>query len=284
MKSNAELKKMAWERLWADRWFGRLFGVGLVLSLSGRAVSSVLHGILAELGVQDWQDYATAVLMNYRDLTTPVPNLTPEFMSRATSSTCLEMFFACIMAGIASYGCAVVLLKCLRNDGKGWFGAAFGGFRFPFGMLWMYVRLTLTYLVWFVLFPPLALMPFYRYRFLFLVKADHPDWSGNACFRACAKLMKGNKMKSFRLDCAYWRPITGLLLLLLAVTVCAAAGAFLSSALQLVAGGFVLLGLLAAVVASVVLAQYVSVGQGFLYEEIAADEPGRVPDGDSARS
>ena len=309
MKSNVELRALAWKRLWADKWFGRLFGGGLLLGLCGSAVQVVISGILGRLNVQTWQDYFEAVLANRQDLTTPVPNLTSEFISQATSSSILILFFSYLMAGIASYGGAVILLKCLANDEKDWLSAAFGGFKWPFEMLWMFVRLVLTYLGWFLLgmiplaavalscrseisavvesgsLPAvvtlsflsaagllvpilLACVPFYRYRFLFLVKAEQPELGANACFRTCRELMKDNLMTSFRLDCSYWRPITGLLLLCLVMTCGALALTQVPTWAQLVLGALLLAGLVTLFACLIVLSQYIGVGQGFLYQEI----------------
>ena len=309
MKSNVELRALAWKRLWADKWFGRLFGGGLLLGLCCSAVQVVISGILGRLNVQTWQNYFEAVLANRQDLTTPVPNLTPEFISQATSSSILILFFSYLMAGIAAYGGAVILLKCLATDEKDWLSAAFGGFKWPFEMLWMFVRLVLTYLGWFLLgmiplaavalscrseissvvesgsLPAvltlsflaaagllvpilLACVPFYRYRFLFLVKAEQPELGANACFRTCRELMKGSLMTSFRLDCSYWRPITGLLLLCLVMTCGALALTQVPTWAQLVLGALLLAGLVTLFACSIVLSQYIGVGQGFLYQEI----------------
>ena len=311
MKSNTEFRELAWKRLWADHWFGRLFGGGLLLSLCGYAANVVIGGILGRLGVQSWQDYYLARVQNLRDLTTPVPNLTNDFIFQATSSGFLSMFIGYIMAGIAAYGSAVILLRCLRNEENGWLGAAFGGFRDPFGMLWLFVRYILIFVGWGLLcvFPlglvagvcyPLLksmtevsfvvtslmsvlislavtsvflafLVPFYRYRFLFLVKAEHPDWSAGECIRSCRALTDGHKMESFRLDCSYWKPIT--LLLLLSVLMCCGTAFIACGGILAAFGGTVLLasfvGLLIAVI---ILSQYISVGQGFLYEDLKANQ------------
>ena len=309
MKSARELKELAWQRLWADKWFGRLFGGGLLLSLCGYAVQVVISGVLGRLNVKTWQGYFEAVLANRQDLTTPVPNLTSDFISQATSSSVLVLFFSYLMAGIAAYGGAVILLKCLANDERDWLKAAFGGFKWPFEMLWMFVRLLLTYLGWTLLGAvPLAIaaiscrvqisaalesgslpamaalsvllalgllvpillacVPFYRYRFLFLVKAERSELGANACFRTCRDLMKGNLLTSFRLDCSYWRPITGLLVLCLALMAAAVALALMPTAVKLALGAFLFVGFVALFACSIVLSQYISVGQGFLYREI----------------
>ena len=304
MRSTAELRELAWKRLWADHWFGRLFGGGLLLGLCGYAVQIVLSGILGRLHVQSWQDYYLAVIQNRHNLTTPIPNLTANYVSQASSSTVLTFFFSFLMAGIVSYGCAVILKKCLANDERGWLGEAFGGFKYPFGMLWLWIRLWLIWIGWSLVafgvpgflcgagyplvknLPPLQLalvagicvialccwvvwiycIPFYRYRFLWLVKAEHPDWSAGECICACRKLMRGNMLKSFRLDCSYWRPLLLLFSLILGIWVTALLGYMLGSKALMV------LGVLACSVTALPLGWfvvfYVRVGQGFLYEEL----------------
>ena len=148
MRGNTEFRELACKRLWADHWFGRLCGGGFLLGLCGYAVQVVLSGILGRLGVQSWFEYLQAVAQNRQDLTTPIPNLTSNYVSQASSSTLLTVFFSFLMAGIASYGGAVILKKCLANDEKGWLGEAFGGFKYPFGMLWLWVRLWLIWIGW----------------------------------------------------------------------------------------------------------------------------------------
>ena len=309
MKSNVELKQLAWQRLWADHWFWRLFGGGVLLGLCGYAVQIVLSGILGWLHVQSWFDYLGAVAQNRQDLTTPVPQLTPDFVSQACSSTVLTMFLSFIMAGIASYGCAVILKKCLANDEKGWLGEAFGGFKYPFGMLWLQLRYWLIWIGWSLvafgvpgflcgagyplvknlpmlqqaLVAGIGMMllfcwvvwiyciPFYRYQFLWLVKAEHPEWGAGECIGACRKLMKGNMLKSFRLDCSYWKSITLMLLPLLVLSLAIWINEWFYGAgrqgLEIVAI-VAFLCLIAFLPLVLVVPQYIHVGQGFLYEEL----------------
>lgn len=80
--------------------------------------------------------------------------------------------------------------------------------------------------------------------------------------------MKGRKMDSFRLDCAYWKPITLMLVLLMACTCFAALAAV--GVLPLVNGFAAGITCLGTCVASIVVKQYISVGQGFLYLDIRA--------------
>ena len=316
MRSNIEFRNLAWKRLWADKWFGRLFGGGILLTLCGYAVNTVIGGILGRLGVQDWQDYYIARAQNIKDLTTPVPNLTGDYIFTATSATLFQSFIGYIMTAIAAYGTAVILLRCLKNEEEGWLGAAFGGFKYPFGMLWLFVRAMLIYFGWMLVailpvgviigatFPvvkpmletaPLlaaALMaiaftlgisiflaiyciPFYRYRFLFLVKAEHPDWSAGACIRSCRALMEGHKMESFKLDCSYWKPITMVLLVLLAAMAAVGLAVAFKDNTMLVAllAMVALFAFFGALAGGVVLGQYIGVGQGFFYQDLKDGQP-----------
>ena len=308
MRSNTEFRNLAWKRLWADRWFGRLFGGGLLLSLCGYAVNVVVGGILGRLHVQSWMEYAQTVAQNRQDLTTPVPQLTSDFISQATSSTVLTVFLSYIMAGIAAYGTAVILLRCLKNEEEGWLGAAFGGFAMPFGLLWLMVRYILVFVGWAIvalgipgLIAGLAYpfvktlsvewlsvcggvgvavglswaifvycIPFYRYRFLFLVKAEHPDWSAGACMKSCRELMKGNMLKSFRLDCSYWKPITLVLLMVMAAVAAILLAIPLTGNKMLAAllSLFGVFALFASIAGGVVLVKYIGAGQGFLYQDL----------------
>lgn len=311
MRSNIEFRNLAWKRLWTDKWFGRLFGGGLLLSFCGYAVNTVIVGILGRLGVQDWQDYYLARAQNIKDLTTPVPNLTGDYIFTATSATVFQSFIGYIMTAIATYGAAVILLRCLKNEEEGWLGAAFGGFKDPFGMLWLFVRGMLIYFGWMLLallpigviagvcvpavkpmletspfqgaillscafalafaaFLAIYCIPFYRYRFLFLVKADHPDWSAGACLRSCKAFMEGHKWQSFKLDCSYWKPITLVLVLVMMAVTAILLVVLLKDNKMLAAllglGG--VLALFASFAGGIVLAQYIGVGQGFFYQDL----------------
>jgi hypothetical protein len=48
-------------------------------------------------------------------------------------------------------------------------------------------------------------IPFYRYRFLFRLKADNPEWSASKCMKECRSLTDGRKWRIFKHDCSYWK-------------------------------------------------------------------------------
>lgn len=304
-----EIKRLAWERLFRGKWFWNLFGGEVILQLAVQAIAVVVSGVFSRLQFVSWQNYLDALKQNQFDHVTPVPELTREFIIVATSTQVVESFLGFILYGIVTFGSAVLLLRCLVDNRNNLLSAAFGGFKYPFGILWLGIRQSLIFLGWTILAvipasaivgggiiasdqffeaSPIAsaialaiacslgglttmlilLVPFYRYRFLWLVKAEHADWSAGECINATRKMMEGNKMRSFKLDVAYWKPITGVLLLGL-VGMIAIVLAGYSKGLNEIGPMIGIFAGFAVVASCVVLAKYISLGQGFLYREIS---------------
>lgn len=82
-------------------------------------------------------------------------------------------------------------------------------------------------------------------------------------------------MESFKLDCSYWKPITLVLLVLLAAMAAVGLAVAIKDNTMLVA----LLSLIAlfsffgALAGGVVLGQYIGVGQGFFYQDLKDGQP-----------
>lgn len=274
----------------------------MILQLAAQAIAIVVSGVFSRLQFVSWQDYLNTFKQNQFDHVTPVPELTREFIFVATSTQAVESFLGFILYGIVTFGSAVLLLRCLVDNRENLLSAAFGGFKYPFGILWLGIRQSLIFLGWTILAmipasaiigggiiasrqffdaSPIAsavalalacslggltamlilLVPFYRYRFLWLVKAEHADWSAGECINATRRMMEGNMMRSFKLDVAYWKPITGVLLFILLFMMVEVL--FAPYALMLV-----WVGMIVVVASCVVLGKYISLGQGFLYREI----------------
>lgn len=313
MRSNLEFRSAAWDRLFKGRWFWKVFGGGLLLGLCGSAVQIVIRGVLGRLGVMDVEAYQEARIAAVTS-GIAAPELTGSLVFQLASSSCLEWFFSVIMGGIAAYGGSVILLKCLANDERDWLRDAFGGFWRPLEMAWLLLRQILIFAGWTVLalipcavvcgfvFPPclrggnpwgpvvagvtvsvlmlvailVMCVPFYRYRFLWLVKAEHPDWTAGECLSSCKAMMDGHKRESFRLDCAYWRPITLFLLLLLLVAFLVTAGVELkdtSTALSAICAVGCIFAAFACLAIALVLGPYIGVGQAFFYQDLKDGQP-----------
>lgn len=275
--SNREIRELAWTRLFKGQWIWRLIGGAMLLAFCGQIVLGILGGILNQLNVIDWQQYFELVEQNRHTLVTPIPELTANFIWTATTATGLEIFIGWIMTGILSYGSGVILLRCIGDDADGWLGAAFEGFKMPLGLFALMFRFAMIWLGWAILSLPtfglLLLIPFYRYRFLWLVKAEHPDWSAGECLKVARQLMKGNKMRSFKLDCSYWKPIT---LALVPLVVMAGCGCVLSIMPSDATQSYVLpffaayfITVLVLIAIFVVVGNYIKVGQGLLYQELS---------------
>lgn len=320
MKTNDELRGLAWDCLWREGWFGRLLGGFILLLLCAQAVQIVVGMLLTAVDAQTWADHMLLVARNRYDLTTPVPQLRGEYLFRLVAATCFVQFISLVLSGIFAFGMSKILLMCLARDTRDWLPEAFAGYKDPFGMFWLQFRLMLIYLGWellaffvigvvmgalsrVLLVPVLksgdavsaavaggalsvfvlvvmtgaVIVPFYRYRFLWLVKASHPDWGAGRCLLACRQLTDGQKLRSFYLDCSYWKPITLVLGL-------AAAMVGLVLLLCLGAGGvpFKLLGsillfvlVILFVAGLVFVSLYVSVGQSHLFAELR-ERPGAL--------
>lgn len=233
----------------------------------------------------------------------PVPELTTHYICWTTATTVMEQLLAVMFMGIAAYGFAAVTLRCADNDEQRWLGVALGGFKMPLGMFALHFMLAIVWVLWSViaLLPlgagivgllhfgvePFSVavvtalglviavlvmcVPFYRYRFVWYLKVDHPEWGAWRCLRASTELMRGRKWRSFQLDCSYWKavalPLVMMLVFILAMAMIVHVGLIMKVLL-------VMLGVLAflSVFASIlVVANYVLVGQCRLYRGFCAE-------------
>lgn len=133
-------------------------------------------------------------------------------------------------------------------------------------------------------------LPFYRYRYLFRIKADNPGWTAGECLKRASFLSDGFKWRMFVLDCTYWR----IMLLPLALFAALAGVAFWMFSYALdpafgaggggaealtpyeYAGGMFCILLLfmvlfaACVITQVIVFAYNGIGQTLLYRQISA--------------
>ena len=313
MRSNSEIRESAWRLLWQGSWFWKLLGGAILLNVCSQVVYAVLNGMLYSVGAFGMTALTNA-LKEYARNRTPLPDMTPGLVVQFASSTALTLFFGFIMAGIASYGISTLLLRAADEKNEGWLKAAFGGFAIPLDLAWLLFRVSLIFVLWNVVAlvpsgavvwtavkvdPPaptyflavfaalsmyVAIMciPFYRYRYLFRIKADHPDWAAGRCIGECAALTEGSKWRCFVHDCSYWKILLAPLFLLLvcAVGVC---GATIPAVRQLcpegarmvvAAAGALLfvVSYLVFIVFAVVIGFYNGVGQTLLYRDILQEK------------
>ena len=313
MRGNSEIRESAWRLLWQGKWFWKLLGGAILLNVCSQVVYSVLNGVLYRLGVFGMTALSNA-LEEYAKNRTPLPEITPSLVTQFASSTALTLFFAFIMASISAYGNSTLLLRAADENNEGWLKAAFGGFAIPLGLAWLFFRISLIFVFWSVvaLVPPGAVIwlglrvappasvyllavfaalslyvaimciPFYRYRYLFRIKAEHPDWAAGRCIKECAALSDGFKWRCFVHDCSYWKILLVPLLLLL-FCVAMVCGATIPAAKQLcpenvrmaaaVAGAVVgAVSYLVMFVFAIIIGFYIGVGQTLLYRDILQEK------------
>lgn len=129
-------------------------------------------------------------------------------------------------------------------------------------------------------------VPFYRYRYAFRLKADHPDWSALRCIRGSHELTRGFKWRVFKLDCSYWLTLLSVLLpLTIALAFWIAIEAVLDYVQDQVATAIVVSGVMALMASYLVILvtgtianNYIGVGQTILYREIARERQAQPPD------
>lgn len=218
MNSYESIRSFAWQRLFKEQWFGRLLGGSILLGLCTQAIQMVIHKLLESLGVFTYADYTIKVVKAINE-GRAIPTISEGLLFQFYSSFVLIIFFSILMRSIGDYGMARIRLRCVHNDGKGWLGDAFDGFKRPLKLFFLSLSLMVIYCFWMIVgifsfFIP-TIIAFYRYRYAFLVQAENPDWTIGESLAACRTMMKGNKMRAFKLDCAYWKIITLTLLILL---------------------------------------------------------------------
>lgn len=304
MKNNTEIRQESWQLLIKGQWIWKLLGASILLSMATRFIYSFVEVIMGSLSIvtiktlqSEWMSKGSMPEFTW-------PNILP--------SVFLILFISIILNGISSYGNNLLLNRSVDNNEHGFLKAAFDGFKMPLDLGWLYFRLYLVYLVWFILASLLVsslclgvikfgkalgeanllvavivfimiitliitilLIPFYKYRFLFRIKADHPDWSASECMKYCRELTNGNKMRSFKLDCAYWRIMTWLLLSALAILVLGLMIEFVLDKSSAYGTSIAALGVLLVIVLlfvtmslSILASFYIGVGQTILYKEL----------------
>ena len=313
MRSNNEIRECAWRLLWQEKWFWKLLGGAILLNVCSQVVYSVLNGVLYRLGVFGMTALSNA-LEEYAKNRTPLPEITPSLVTQFASSTALTLFFAFIMSSISAYGNSTLLLRAADENNEGWLKAAFGGFAIPLDLAWLFFRMSLIFLFWSVvalvpsgavvwlglkvaplpastpyllavfvalcLYVAIMCIPFYRYRYLFRMKAEHPDWAAGRCIGECAALSDGFKWRCFLHDCSYWKILLVPLLLLFACVAAVCGATFVrqlcpEDVRMTVAVAVAVVGVVSYLVAfvfAVIICFYIGVGQTLLYRDVLQEK------------
>ena len=316
MQTNSEIRNEAWRLLWERKWFWKLLGAAILLQVCSQVIITIVNGIVYRLGV-----FNITAMTNMIEERIPLPEFTPRIILELASSTVLIFFLSFILGGIASYGNSRLQLRAADDNSESWMKVAFSGFKIPLDLAWLTFRMCVVFMIWMILalipsgvvaaiffaivpkpqtpgelasavavvtlasalFIAIYCVPFYRYRYLFRIKADHPDWSAGECMRHCRELVCGSKWRIFVHDCSYWRILLGALLPLLVIMMVVLIAAPIlggghesaqsHSAAAVVGVVFGVLAMLASYIALLVFGaisvHYIGVGQTILYREIS---------------
>lgn len=304
MKANREIRAEAWRLLWKGGGIVRLGGAGLVLGIVLFGVTAALAYAYRVLDIATLQDYVAAK-QQAASQGLGYTASTDGAMMRMIGASLFQSFIQYLLMGIATYGVMNLCLKTVRG-GRG-IGAAFVGFGAPFSTFWLMFGVQIRTAFWLML----ALVPastvlaigagggvasvgaalvmvvallavitwvIYRYRNVWLLKADHPEWSAGHCIVGSVEMMKGWKMRAVRLDCSYWLSFLGLVPF-------AAAGFWAAAKYRLegldgfAASDFLIVCLVSAsaIVYSLVVGWYLMLGHAIFYrEQLLERTPGGV--------
>ena len=298
MKSNREMRDEAWRLMWKGRWFGRCVVGGLALVMIAAAVSAAVSFAYRALDIETLKEYAQAQ-QQAAAAGLDYSASSGEAMAKMFLASLFESFVQYLFSGILMFGVVTLTLKAVRGSRERWFAEAFAGFHAPFTMFWLMFNVQIRLAFWIVLAaipigvvagvlgnPVLAGMGvaflitlvltwlIYRYRQVWFLKVDHPDWGAAKCIRGSIEMMNGWKWRAVQFDCSYW------LSLLWSIPLLAAAGWFGVRIWQegvesLSAGDLALLVSLGAVsvIYGLIVGWYLSIGHAVFYRELSSEKP-----------
>ena len=234
MRSCKEMRQDAWNILTGSKWGWKILLDGIVLYAILLAVVFGLEFIFEAVGIQTWSSFREAQIEAKRSGVTLTIASGYEAL-RMTFASGFSTFVEYLFSGIIAFGLVTTFLKCVKNDSEGWFADAFGGFKRPFGLLWLLGLMGIMILLWALLFAFVggflggivsaglracgmvtekqmgvligclcgisaciaAIVVSFRYALAWYFKAEDPETGANACLKKSSELMRGRKWKLF---------------------------------------------------------------------------------------
>ncbi len=274
MKTNKEMRDEAWAALFKRRWFARLILLAGVIMLINSAANVLLDAGCRYAGVLTVTDYWVQNLLAKTMNTLPPPMPTQEAAYAVFAVSLFVGFVQLIFSGITAFALARATLRAARGEDEGWFTGLLDGFKQPFGMMSLAFYHAFMIFLWTLVLVFPGIIAFYRYRFAWRVKSDHPDWSAGACLAESVRLTAGRKWALFKFDCSYWKILAVFFLVLMAHQSAAVIGLFADGALILLAlAGVLFIGaLLVGLALTFIVPYYMMLGASIFYREILDDE------------
>lgn len=266
MRSSKEMRQEAWGIMTGSRWGWRILVNYAVLGVIAVAAIMALAYAYKCAGIQTWESFEEArKAAKASGITLAVPS-SREAM-RMTLASGFSNFVGYLFQGIVAFGLITTLVKCIRNESERWFADAFGGFRRPFGLLWLTALMTLKIFLWTLLFVIPGIIAAFRYALAWYVKAEDPDMGANACLKRSGEIMKGRKWKLFRFSLSY----AGWVLLALLPLVVALSVAQAKVGDALVETAVLVGGVLAFAAIGAFVFVYGAIGQAVFYRDAKAE-------------
>ena len=202
MRSNKEMRQEAWGILTGSKWGWRILFNYMVLGAIAFAALIALTYAYERAGIQTWESFNEArKAAQASGITLAVPS-SREAM-RMTFASGFSNFVGYLFQGIVAFGLITTLVKCIKDESEGWFSDAFGGFKRPFGLLWLTALMTLKIFLWTLLLVIPGIIAAFRYALAWYVKAENPEMGANACLKRSGEIMKGRKLRLFLFSLSY---------------------------------------------------------------------------------
>ena len=223
MRSSREMRQEAWGILTGSKWGWKILLDYIALGGIFVAVTLALAYAYQAAGIQTWETFKEAQQAARRaGIEMAVPSAREAM--RMTMASGFSNFVQYLFQGILAFGMVTALLKCVRNESKGWFSGAFGGFGRPLGLLWLTALMALKVFLWSLLLVVPGIVALFRYALAWYVKAENPDMGANACLARSGEIMRGRKWTLFWFSLSYFWWILAVAASILCAA--AAAGAF----------------------------------------------------------
>lgn len=269
MRSCKEIRQEAWGIVMNTTWPRKILCNTFVLYLLVFGVAITISIIYDKAGIQTWESFREAQQAAQRaGLTLTVPS-TVEACRMTCASLC-SWFIRQIVQGIFAFGIATTLVKCVRNDSMNWFSAAFGGFKRPFGLLWLTTLVGLKVMLWALLFIIPGIIAAIRYALAMYIKAENPEMGAGDCIKRSCEIMDGRKMKYAQLMLSYigWT-ILALSPLFVVGVICAAGGK--SESISIAKGVTMGIGFIATFALLIFTSIYAAIGMAIFYRDAKAE-------------
>lgn len=108
-----------------------------------------------------------------------------------------------LVMGPLYVGLHLAFLRLIRRESEMKIGSIFDGCNDFGSNLMLGLMYTLIVSLWTMLFIIPGIVKSYSYALVYYIKADHPEYSWRECLDESEKMMKGNRLKLFYLNCSF---------------------------------------------------------------------------------